>query len=250
MDLMRNGEQSPLTFLNLPPEIRMQIYQEAIFDTASRWAIHRKWGYRLASTSHQILLEVLPVILRDRPLHTKSFQKMLKWTKDGKPQHMGLIRKLGLSSSLDCYTALEKCPRDLYNLQELVPSSGFLLESTPTKLHIEQAKAPLQSQQSEPIPESEASSSIIALFWNALLCFSSVETLHISLADVHEFGSGIQSSRFQPQNELILEMTSIVLPNIMSYTVTPDMHPLSHLRRFHNLRHLSFNGSLPLHHKR
>lgn len=238
MGLTDCPQQQPRGFMDLPPEIRMQIYPIAL--DATRGSLELKTSFfNLCSACHQVRFEALPLALQERNLDSKRFQEFLEWTQRGKPHHLEMIRKLSVTFSQDCFEALEESPRHAADLCNFIPSTGSLWESRWGP------KFTLDTQKMVGGIVTWArtkSANAIASLWSALTSFPNVEQLSLSILDSSQFRPRAKFVLFCPEKELILDMIPSAFPKLLHYTIKSEPLRISYIQRFRTLRHLGWSG--------
>jgi hypothetical protein len=237
---------SSLGFMDLPPEIRYQIYPLAL-ELSCRsigLTIFETWYYNLASTCRQIRFEALPLVLAQKNLGQMKFEQLLTWISTGTPQNLAMVRNLDLTLGRDCFEALEESPRLAEDLCKFVPEKGSLFINR----YGEKFRPRPRKMVGNIVAWSETKSrNTIAALWNAFTAFPSIENLSINLGSpTIRKRSFLYNVSFvihnRPEKELILEMLPSAFPKLLSFTIRASPLGLSYIQHFHHLRHLTCSG--------
>lgn len=239
MDPINCFPQGSLGLLDLPLEIRLQIYPMTLESSrrAEGIAIFASCYYNLASTCRQIRLEALPFVLSEKQLSPrKTFEQLLAWIQNGTPQNLAMIRTLEITLGQDCFEALEESPRLAADLCKFVPEEGSLFINR----YGEKFRPQAQKMVGNIVAWSTTkSANTIRGLWNALTSFPNIEHLSINLG----FPKLYQPRpHHHPERELLLEMLPSAFPNLSSFTLLSSPITLSYLQQFQHLRHLKCSG--------
>jgi hypothetical protein len=253
---------APPTFLTLPMEIRLQIYDYLYHPWHSPPPPSERSG--IASVCQQTRRETFPFILRV-PRYFGTAERLWEWTLRGDQKHLDFITEMSvmvLGDSLSKFWALRHAPRDIGD--ETVPYSSGWWEATYLKRVPPAYIKPVSIWRSiiNTISKllksictrntNEAPRSVVVATWQALSSLPNLQKLAIAFQHPLRYTIDGSSTAYPGpvdsvhEQNLILEMVSNACPTIHTLVISNSSERLnlSYLTKFHNLRHLNFNGRI------
>jgi hypothetical protein len=232
-----NAREKPRSFLDLPAEIRMHIYQMLLENTRPYY----KSYYNLTLTCQTVRCEALPVILKASSFSKKSLRRFIQWVTKGRPEHLELVRDIHITLTEECYLGIARSS----HLSEDPSNFEAGTESWWDARYGQLPEQPQETQESLPNVEDldlDLESSIISSIWKSLCSVRNINSIWICSVDIQHFPYKDSSQKFPSERQIIFEMLSSACPNLLSLYVNSELHSLNYLQNFSKLKDLAFTG--------
>ncbi|KAE9366078.1 hypothetical protein N431DRAFT_495852 [Stipitochalara longipes BDJ] len=251
------------TFLNLPMEIRLQIYANLYPSWHSPPPPSDCSG--ISSVCHQVREETFPFVLQI-PRYFGTAERLWRWTSRGDQRHLDLISDISVNFYVDTmskFWLLKHTPIDIND--GLVLHSGEWWESRYLKAVRPIIVKPASVWRSifKAIKTvvnilklafikttEEVRKSAVVSTWKTFSSLTNLRKLGIDFQVPIPFAMNRDPLLYPSlvdsiiEQQLILEMISVACPTLQTLIManSSERLNLSCLTNFHNLRHLSFNG--------
>ena len=235
------------TFLELPFELRLQIYEIAL---DKRLGFQPKTYLCISAVCRQIRAEVLPVVFQDAR-YLRSLSHLSDWTLKGSRNLLKHVQNISLHVFMEslssmtrfrptCQIAENHAQPQTAEWWEAKYAEQFKPPGAPLAQlfsFIEAAMSKMSNAFGFPT-KGRLDNNPICSTWNALTSIGELKKIWIVLKDE----TGAEYPKYDIEQQLVLNMVAAACPKMQEFTGFSNLLPLDYLQNFHDLRLLRFSG--------